>query len=285
MAITAKMVSELREMTGAAMMDCKKALEASGGDFEAAIDHLRKQGLKSAAKKAERTTAEGRVFAVVSPDARVAHIVGVACETDFLAGSDGFKDLVARLQEHVRAHDPDGIEDGERPLAGQDFGGESVSDAIRSAIGWFGENIRLENLARLENREGRVASYVHHDKKQGAIASVSTAASAEKAAGVLKSLCQHIVVHRPAYARRELVPAEAVAREKAVLAESEEVRTKLENVREKVLLGRLNKFYEAHVLAEQPWILDDKITVQKALEKELGGAVRIEAFARVKLGL
>ena len=106
MAITAKMVSELRERTGAAMMDCKKALEATGGDPEAALDQLRKQGLKSAAKKPGRETAEGRVFAVVPEASQRGHLVGVACETDFLSNSDGFKEFVAKLGSHVEGNDP-----------------------------------------------------------------------------------------------------------------------------------------------------------------------------------
>ncbi len=284
MAITAKMVSELREATGAAMMDCKKALEASGGDFQAAIDHLRKQGLKAAAKKAERTTAEGRVFAVVSEDGRRGHIVGLACETDFLANSEGFKGLVADLEAQVRAQDPDGIEDGRRPLARQMLKGKSVAEAIQAAIGHFGENIRLTHLLRLESREGRVASYVHHDNKVGAIAAVATLAPQAKASEAIKSLCQHVVVFAPAWCRREDVPADTLAREKTVLADSDEVKSKPEAVREKVIAGRLNSFYAERVLAEQPWILEPKLSVQKALEKELGGTVRIEAFGRVKLG-
>jgi elongation factor Ts len=284
MAITAKMVSELRDVTGAAMMNCKKALEATNGDFQAAIDHLRKQGLKAAEKKSDRATAQGRVFTALSADGRRGHLGGLACETDFLASSDGFKALVASLEAHVRAQDPDGIEGGKRPILGQSLGGKSVAEALQAAIGQFGENVRLTDLVRVESREGFVGSYVHHDNRQGAIAAITTSAPAAKAAEALKSLCQHIVVFAPVWTRREDVPADAVEHEKSVLAESDEVKSKPEAMREKVVMGRLNNFFAERVLSEQPWVLEPKLTVQKALEKELGGAVRIEAFGRVKLG-
>lgn len=285
MAITAQMVRELREMTGAAMMDCKKALEASGGDVDAAIDHLRKQGLKSAAKKADRETAEGRVIAPLSDDVRRAHLLGLACETDFLASSEGFRDLVARLEVHVRESDPTGVEEGERPLLSQPFQGEgTVGDVLQAAVGKFGENVRVVALERLESPEGRVGAYVHHDGKQGAIVAVATEADEMASAEPLKSLCQHVLVFHPSYASREEVPAEAVERERAVIAESDEVRTKPEAVRGKIVEGRLSKFYAQTVLAEQPWILDDKRTVQKALEEALGAGTRILAFRRVRLG-
>ena len=286
MTITAKMVRDLRERTGAPMMDCKKALEAASGDMDGAEDHLRKQGMKSAAKKADRETAEGRVLASISDDARRGHMVGIACETDFLAKSAGFIEFVDQLTAHVSAHDPDGIEDGSRPLYGQQWQGEGppVSQVIQEQVGTFGENVRVTQMVRLENAAGRVGAYVHHDYKQGAIVSVTTEADAGKAAEVLKALCQHIVVFSPAFANREDVSAEALEREKAVIAEADDIKTKPEVVREKIVTGRLSKFYAGCVLAEQPWIHDDKQSVQKALEAQLGKGTRIDSFVRVGLG-
>ncbi len=285
MAITAKMVSELRQMTGAAMMQCKKALEAADGDMDGAVDHLRKAGLKSAAKKASRDTAEGRVFAVSGAGGRRGHLIGVACETDFLSGSDQFKDFVAKLSAGIAEYDPTGVEDGERPLSSQPFEGEeNVAAGLTSAVAQFGENVRVADLIRMENVEGAVGMYIHHDNKQGAIVSVTTSADADKAAGVLRSLCQHITVYSPAYAQREEVPAAEVERERAVLADSEEVKSKPENIRDKIIDGKMKRFYSECVLSDQPWILDDKQSVGKFLESELGAGTRIEAYARVKLG-
>lgn len=284
MAITATMVRELREMTGAAMMDCKKALEASAGDMQAAIDHLRKSGLKSAAKKAGRDTGEGRVIGSVSKDGHLGHLVAVECETDFLSASDGFKEFVDALAAHVRKNDPHALSEGTRPLLAQAWkDGANVEDAVKAAVGQFRENIRIASVARLENPEGRIGVYVHHDYKQGAIVSVTTGAGAA-ADEILKSLCQHIVVFRPEYAQREEVPAAAVERERAVILESDEVKRKPEEHREKIVLGKLSKFYAGTVLAEQPWIHDDKLTVAKALEKDLGAGTKIVSFVLAKIG-
>ena len=183
MAITATMVRELRDMTGAAMMECKKALEAAGGDIQQAIDHLRKQGLKSAAKKASRETGEGRVIAVLGDDGRRGHMVAMACETDFLAGSDQFKAFMAELQQHVAACDPTGVDGGARALLDQPWmgKGKQASERISEAVGAFGENLRVHQLVRLENSEGLVGHYIHHDNKRGAIVSVTTAAERAKA--------------------------------------------------------------------------------------------------------
>ena len=169
MTITAKMVRDLRERTGAPMMDCKKALEASSGDMNGAEDHLRKAGLKSAAKKADRETAEGRVFASIGGEARRGHMVGVACETDFLAKSEGFIKFVDELSNHVENHDPDGVDGGSRPLYGQSWQGEGkpVSEVVQEQVGQFGENLRVIEIVRLENPAGRIGAYVHHDNKQG----------------------------------------------------------------------------------------------------------------------
>ena len=285
MTITAKMVSELREKTGAGMMDCKKALEAAGGDLDGAIDHLRRAGMRSAAKKASRETAEGRVFSNLAEDARRGHLVGLACETDFLSSSEGFLGFVEKLARTVQACDPDGVSEGERALLVQDFeDGGNVQTAIQGAVGQFGENIQVAQFVRMENAEGRVGVYIHHDKKQGAIVSVTTGADAEKAASVLKSLCQHIVVFPADYLNRDEVPGEALDREREVIAQSEEVKSKPENIRGKIVEGKLNRFYSERCLVDQPWIHDDKQSVGKFLEKALGAGTRIESFSRVKLG-
>lgn len=282
MAITSQMVRELREQTGAGMMDCKKALDATGGDLEAAVDHLRKAGMKSAGKKAERDTAEGRVVAAISDDSHRGHLFGVACETDFLAKGDGFGGFVEEMKQHVLSQDPaDAAAIADQAWQG---GGTKVADAIKEAVGQFGENIRITGLARVENAAGLVGAYVHHDKKQGAIVSVTTSADAEKAAEVLKSLCQHVVVFRPAYVNREEVPADALEREKDVIRESDEVKKKPAEFQDRIIEGKLGKFYAGCTLEEQPWIHDDKSSVKKALEAELGAGTRIQAYYRVVLG-
>jgi len=286
MEVDPKKVRELRDRTGAGMMDCKKALEVSKGNMDEAEDFLRKQGLKKAEKKAERATAEGRIFAVRGPDGRRGHMVGVACETDFLASSERFRGLVSDLEQHVRDLDPTGLEEGARPLLGQRLKGEGVpvSQHLKEIVGVLGENVRLTAVVRLENAKGQVGTYVHHDNKQGAIVSVTTAAAPEKAAEVLKGLCQHIVVFRPSYANRADVPPADIERERAIILAADDMKSKPENVREKMMGGRLNSFFAGCVLAEQPWIHDDKQSVGKALESALGAGTKIESFKRVHLG-
>jgi len=285
MAITAQMVRELRDMTGAAMMKCKQALDASGGDIQGAVDHLRKAGLKSAAKKASRDTAEGRVFAVESADGKRGTMVSVACETDFLSAGDGFKALVEQLKQAVEASDPDGISDGARPLLEQAVEGhDNVAAALTDAVSVYGENIRIYDLLRLENAAGLVATYIHHDNKQGAIAAVNTGADKAKADETLRALCQHIVVFNPPYATREEVSAEEIERERAVILEADDMQKKPEAVRGKIVDGRMVKFYAGCVLMDQPWILDDKISVGKALENALGKDSCVTSFKLIKLG-
>jgi elongation factor Ts len=286
MEITSQMVRDLRDRTGAGMMECKKALDATKGDMRAAEDHLRMSGLKASAKKAERSTAEGRIFAVRAADGHRAHLVGVACETDFLAKSEKFGALVKDLEAHVESQDPTGVEDGARPMLTQRLQGEGapISQVLKEIVGVFGENTRISNCVRFENAKGQVGTYVHHDHKQAAIVSVTTGAKPEAAAEVLKNVCQHIVVFRPTYANRSDVPASEIERERVVILAADDMKSKPENVREKMVVGRLNSFFALHVLAEQPWILDDKTSVQKALEKVLGAGPKIEAFQRVHLG-
>lgn len=286
MSITAKMVQELRDATGAKMMDCKRALETTRGDFQGAVDQLRKQGVQSAAKTAGRSTGEGRLCASIEPDSRRGHMIGISCETDFLASSAGFRELVVDLQEHAATQDPDGIEDGARPLLKQSLrgAGPSVAETIQAFIAKCGENVRVTQLVRLENKAGRIGAYVHHDNKQGALVSVTSAADASRAESVLKALCQHIVVFAPSFATREAVPSGEVEREKAIARETDEIKKKPVEFHEKILAGKLEKFFAGIVLEEQPWIFDDKTTVRKALEKELGPGTRVAAFARVRIG-
>ncbi len=286
MTITAAKVRELRDMTGAGMMDCKKALESSSGDLEGAVDFLRKAGLKSAAKKAERETAEGRVLAVISEDGRRGHLLSIACETDFLSKGEGFQALLDELAEVVQNTDPDGLDAGDRPLLtqGRSRGEGVVTDMIQAAIGQMGENIRVVDFARLENPSGQIGSYVHHDGKQAAMASVTTPADGAKAADALKALCQHIVVFRPEGTNREDIPAEVIERERSVILESDELQKKPEKIREKIVSGRMEKFYAEQVLSEQAWIHEGKTTVQKALADALGEGTKIERFASFKIG-
>lgn len=287
MAITAKTVGELRERTGASMMECKRALEAAGGDLEAAVDQLRKAGLKTAEKKAGRDTGQGRVAALVRADGRAGALVALACETDFVALNDEFQALLRSLCAIVLEHGPKEVEGG----AGSLFSlphptGGTVEAAVKAMIGKMGENLRVTQIARLESPEGRVLNYVHHDNKKGVLVALKALAPTEKIDAFGKQLCMHITaaIPVPQFLRREEVPADELARERAVIEGSDDMQKKPADMREKIVTGRLEKFFAERVLPEQPFVLDESQTVRKALAAALGADARIEGFARFQVG-
>lgn len=280
MEITSDMVRALRERTGAGLMECKRALAASQGDLEGAVDFLRKAGLKTAEKKAERETGEGRVRVHVGPKSRVGSMVALTCETDFVAKTADFEGLLGDLCAHVAEKSPASVE----ALLDQPFrdGKATVGETLKLLVGKIGENMRLARIVRLENMQGRVGSYIHHDGKKGAIVSVTTSAEEAVATEALKELAMHIVVFNPTAAKREQVPADLVERERAIYLE--EVKSKPPEMQEKIVSGKLEKFYADSVLPEQKWMKDDTKTVKKIVEEKLGPGSRIEAFARFQIG-
>jgi elongation factor Ts len=279
MEITSKMVADLRERTGQGMMECKKALSATSGDLEAAVDWLRKQGMKSAEKKADREMGEGRVQAHVEPGARVGALVAMTCQTDFLAGNDEFQSLLKGLPALAAQR---GLSDIAALNAASLAGGTSVQDTVKQLVGKTGENIQVARVARYENAKGRVGFYVHHNQKVGVLVSVSTEAPEPKAAEVLRELAMHVAMYNPAAASRTEVPATELEREKAIYLE--EVKGKPPEMQQKIVAGKLEKFYADRVLPEQKWIKDESKTVQKVLDEALGKGARIEGFARFQVG-
>lgn len=280
MEITAKMVADLRERTGAALMDCKRALSATNGDLEGAVDYLRKAGLKSAEKRAGRKAGAGRVQALFSSDNRAGAMVLMTSETDFVPPTDDFKNLLGKLVK--LAYDK---RIGSREaLLEQTLEGASVQDAIKGLTAKCGENIELPTVAYFENKNGFVGGYIHHDNKTAGLASVTTKATPEKAAEFLKQLGMHITFAKPQALSREQVPADAVERERVVYLDSEEVKAKPADKRDMIVKGKLEKFYAASVLTEQPWFKDDKTTVKKVLAETLGADSKIEAFTLFALG-
>ena len=277
--ITAAMVRELREKSGAGMMECKKALEATGGNVEAAFDELRKSGLKTAAKKAGRDTGEGRVAARVTDDQRRGAMVAVACETDFVAKTPDFEGFMADLAEHVLEHGPSEVEE----CLGQPWKGDgTVRDALTALVGKLGENLRIAQVQTLTNPEGLVGAYVHHDQKQGALVSVNTGAAADAAAETLKALCMQIVVWPPGALDRDAVDADEVERTKAVIKDG--LAGKPEEIQEKIMVGKLESWFAQQTLVDHAWIHDEKASVQKALTTALGEGSAVAAFGRFQVG-
>lgn len=280
--ITSEMVRNLRERTGAGLMECKRALEAAKGDIENAIDNLRKSGLKSAEKKAAREMGEGRVITWIAPKSRVGALAALTCETDFVANTDDFNGLLGEIVQRVAVDNP---KDVAALLAAKDArNGQTIDESIKLFVGKLGENTQVARIQRYENMKGRVGTYVHHDKKKAALVSVTTEAEEAPAAAFLKSLCQHIVskVPAPLALRREDIPASEVERERAIYME--EVKDKPADMQEKITKGKMDKFFADVILPEQKWVFDDTKTVQKVLEETLGKGAKIEGFSNVRIG-
>jgi elongation factor Ts len=279
MTITASQVRELRDLTGAGMMNCKEALKETGGDYEAAVDFLRKKGLKSADKKASRATSEGRVFATLDSDGKGANLVSIHCETDFVARTPEFEALLDSLCAHVQSEKPaDAAEMLEQSWAA----GGNVGDAIKETVGKLGENMLLAGAGRLECTDGWVGSYIHHTNKVGAIAAIRTSKGQDEVAETLKNLCMHCAANDPSGLSRDEVPEAAVEREKAIYMD--EVKNKPEEIQEKIMAGKLNKFFAGICLNEQPWIWDDKSSTKAAVQAALGDEAEIVGFIRFQIG-
>ena len=245
--------------------------------MDAAFDHLRKAGLKAAGKKAGRETSEGRVAAALSEDGRAGAIVAMRCETDFVAKTP---DFAAMMDEYTRVALNNDLPDGEAKeafAAMKTSDGSTVAEHLQQVIGKLGENIQISGVRRFHTDKAYVSSYIHHNGMIGALAAVTTESADDKSREVIRLLCQHIAAFKPAYSQRDEVPAEDLDRERQVHLESEELARKPEEIREKIVKGKLEKFYSEICLVEQPWIKDDKQSVAKAIEKELGKGSTVEA--------
>ena len=285
--ITAALVKQLREKTGAGMMDCKKALMETGGDLEGAVDWLRKKGLAAAAKKAGRVAAEGLIgFAVQGTRGA---LVEVNAETDFVARNDKFQDFVRNVT--ALALDVEGDVDAlaQAPYPG---GGEPVSEALTQLIATVGENMSLRRSICLGVGQGLVAAYMHNQVapglgKIGVLVALESAGDGEALAQLGKQLAMHVAAAAPqAVDQSELDPA-TLQREREVLAEQARASGKPEEIVEKMVEGRLRKFYEEVCLLDQIFVVDGETRVRKILEaasKDLGAEVKVAAFVRFVLG-
>lgn len=286
MAITAQMVKELREKTGAGMMDCKAALQETGGDVEAAVDWLRTKGLAKAAKKSGRVAAEG-LIAVAEGGDRAA-MVELNSETDFVSRNDQFQALVRSVAK--AALGTDGQLDS--VLAAKVSGDETVKGAITDAIATIGENMTLRRAAALTVKQGVVASYVHAAiapglGKIGVIVALESSGDRAKLAALGKQVAMHIAAASPLAVDVDRLDPQTVERERAVFAEQARESGKPEAIIGKMVEGRLRKFYEEAVLVKQQFIMDTERTVESVLKdaaNDLGGAVTVTDFVAFRLG-
>lgn len=287
MSISAAQVKQLRDMTGAGMMDCKAALAETNGDIEAAVDWLRSKGIAKADKKAGRTAAEGLIG--VAAEATSAVVVEVNSETDFVARNDAFQDIVRNIAGVALT--TDGSTDA---VAAATYPGseKSVTDTIKDAIGTIGENMSLRRSAKLSVSSGAVATYVHNAVadnlgKLGVLVAIETTGNADAARAFARQVAMHVAATNPLALTAEEVDAAAVEREKAVFSEQARQSGKPENIIEKMVEGRLRKFYEEVVLLKQAFVMNPDVTVEKALadaEKEIGAPAKLTGFVRFALG-
>jgi elongation factor Ts len=286
MSISAAQVKELRDLTGAGMMDCKAALAETNGNMEEAVDWLRKKGISKADKKAGRTAAEGLIG--VDAGVREAAIVEVNSETDFVARNAAFQEVVANVAKVALSHG------STEAVAGAKYPGsdKSVTDTIKDAVGTIGENLGFRRSAKLGVEHGVVATYVHNAVadnlgKLGVLVAIETTGDAHKANAFARQVAMHIAAINPlALTTDELDPA-AVEREKAIFSDQARASGKPEAIIEKMVEGRLRKFYEEVVLLKQAFVINPDLTVEQALkeaEKEIGAPAKISAYLRFALG-
>ncbi|HVT23207.1 MAG TPA: translation elongation factor Ts [Rhizomicrobium sp.] len=283
--ITASMVKDLRDKTGAGMMDCKAALGETNGDVEAAIDWLRKKGLMKAAKKAGRVAAEGLVGVAVGGDTGA--LVEVNSETDFVARNDQFKEFVKNAAEIALEIDGD-LE----KLLAKPMGNATVQDELTGLIAKIGENMSVRRVAALAVKPGVVASYVHNASspelgKIGVLVGLKSEGDTAKLSAFGKQLAMHVAAAAPLALTPEHLSADVIERERNVQRELAKQSGKPDNVVDKMIEGRMRKFYEESVLMSQIFVIDGETPVNKAVEKlakEIGKPVEVVGFVRFQVG-
>ena len=272
--VTAALVKELREKTGAGMMDCKKVLTETDGDLEKASELLRERGIAKAAKKSGRVAAEGIVEAYISEDGKVGAIVEVNSETDFVAKNEEFKTFVMNVAKQVVEKNPADVE----ALLAQESveeAGKTVQEVLVSKIATIGENLSIRRFARFES-EGLVAKYIHGDGKIAVLVNMKKGTEE-----VAKDICMQIAAARPEFLNQESVPAERVEKEKEILKVQTMNEGKPESIAEKIVEGRIGKFFSEICLVDQQFVKDPNIKVSQLLaEKD----AEIVEFARFEKG-
>ena len=284
MAFTAKDVQNLRERTGCGMMDCKKALTEAGGEMEKAIELLREKGLAAQAKKAGRIAAEGIVYTYVDEAKKVGVVIEVNAETDFVAKNESFQSFVASCAKAVAEQNPATVEELMACKADDQF---TVEEALREKILTIGENMKIRRFTRYE---GEVVTYSHGGGRIGVMVKFDAPADIAAKDGfkaMAKDVAMQVAAANPTYLDKAGVPADEIAKEKEILTQQAINEGKPANIAEKMVMGRINKYYKEVCLLEQPFIKDGDITVSKYIEncaKELGGEIKAVSFVRFEKG-
>jgi len=276
--VAAKDVAALRKVTGAGMMDCKRALEETEGDFDKAKDWLREKGIAGAAKRAGREADQGAVDVLV--EGSTGAVVELNCETDFVAKGDVFKSALADLTLLI-------VEQGDDNVGAQTYEGGTVDDFVKGLSGTLGEKIELGRVTRFESTDGLLDAYKHVQNERGVVGVLVELGGVDRgdarARDVAHDIALHIASAAPRFVAREDVPADEVDRERAVLEAQTREEGKPEAALGKIVDGKLNGFFKQVALLEQPFVKDQKQSIA-ALVKALGNGATVRRFARVKIG-
>ncbi len=283
--ITAALVKDLREQTGAGMMDCKSALTETKGDIEAAVDWLRKKGLSKAAKKADRVAAEGLIG--ISTAAGKGAIVEVNAETDFVARNDHFQGLVKLIADAALSNGGDA-----EAVKAAKVGDKTVQEAIASAIATIGENMSLRRAASLSVSKGVIGTYMHNSVSEGlgkigVMVAIESTGDPQELGALGRLVAMHIAATGPLAVDSSGLGSDVIEREKGVLADKAKASGKPDNVIEKIVESGLKSFYKEVCLLDQSYVHDDKKNVAQAMkeaEAKVGGPIKITGFVRYKLG-
>jgi elongation factor Ts len=283
--ISASMVMKLRKMSGQGMMDCKKALEESNGDVEQAIDILRKKGLSTLAKRAERETTEGVVVSKKSEDNKTAAMATLCCETDFVARSADFVAAAETLADYALACPAD---DGVENVLGTSVNGKKFSDVLTEIVSKTGEKMQVGDFAKYKlDGAGLISTYIHFNGKVGTMVQIETSDAnvADAVKQTAADIAMHITATKPLALDKDGVDSKTIEREKAIFAE--QIKNKPANIIDKIIEGKMKKFFAENCLIEQQFVKDDSKTVAQVLDeaaKGAGGAAKIKRFVRFEVG-
>lgn len=284
--ITAKMVKELREITGAGMMDCKKALTETNGDTKKALEALRERGLAAAAKKSGRIAAEGIVETYITEDKKSASIVEVNCETDFVSANEDFKALVTNIAKQAATTKAENIDIfiDEKYIGNQEG---TIKDAVTALVAKLGENMAARRFKQLSVENGIIESYIHGDGRIGVLVKLECEKESEILTEVAKDVAMQIAAVNPLFLDRTFADQETLNKEREIYRVQALNEGKPEKIVDKMVEGRIQKYYKENCLIEQVWVRNSDYTIEKYLEeksKEVGAEIKVTDFIRFEKG-
>jgi elongation factor Ts len=283
--ISAKLVADLRARTGAGMMDCKAALTEAQGDMDKAVEVLRKKGMAKADKRADRSASQGLVVIEASPSGREAAMIELNCETDFVAKNADFIALARDLGRQALAHAPLGVHPG-TAVEAQPFRGSTVGETVKEVSGKTGEAMALKRVARFRAEEGTVGHYLHFNGQSGALVQLD-GVRGDAVTALGRDLALHVTSADPIGVSEADIPADVIARERRIAEEQVAAEGKPENIRAKIVDGKVRKFVAERTLLGQPFVKDDSKPVAELIKeaaRQAGGALTVTRLARFRVG-